>query len=101
MNTNAQSAFAIRRKKQMAAICRQCGKTIDGEEMAFCPYCGAKLETPAEVPSAPADREAEKWIQKAKNVPSYPERRKILLKGLEACREIDCGDPVPARIGTV
>ena len=69
----------------MAAICRQCGKTIDGEGMAFCPYCGAKLEAPAEVPSVPADREAEKWIQKAKNVPSYPERRKILLKGLEAC----------------
>ena len=69
----------------MAAICRQCGKMIDGEGMAFCPYCGEKLEVPAEVPSAPADREAEKWIQKAKNVPSYPERRKILLKGLEAC----------------
>ena len=67
----------------MDRICEQCGKAIEGEGMAFCPYCGAKLaeETVPEV----RNEEAEKWIRKALAVNSYPERRKILLKGLEAC----------------
>ena len=29
--------------------------------------------------------EAEKWIRKARAINSYPEKKKILLKGLEAC----------------
>ena len=62
-------------------ICSRCGKTIEGEGVAFCPYCGAKLET---VPDA-RNEEAEKWISKALATTSYPERKKILLKGLEAC----------------
>ena len=67
----------------MSMICSQCGKTIEGEGMAFCPYCGAKL-TGAAVPES-RDEEAEKWICKALSVNSYPERKKILTKGLEAC----------------
>lgn len=64
-------------------LCKQCGKTFDGENIAFCPYCGAKL--PAERISEIRDPEAEKWIGKALASKSYPERKKILLKGLEAC----------------
>ena len=67
----------------MNRTCSQCGKKIEGEGMAFCPYCGAKLA------AAPApevrNAEAEKWVQKALAMSSYPERKKILLKGLEAC----------------
>ena len=73
----------------MSMKCAQCGKTIEGEEMAFCPYCGTKLETKQE---EPRNEEAEKWIRKAKAVASYPERKKILEKGLKACpgsREIE------------
>ena len=67
----------------MNRTCSQCGKTIEGEGMAFCPYCGAKLT--AEPVSEIRNAEAEKWVQKALAVKSYPERKKILLKGLEAC----------------
>ena len=67
----------------MSMLCRQCGKTIDGEGIAFCPYCGAKLA--AEPAAEIRNEEAEKWVRKALNVTSYPERREILLKGLEAC----------------
>ena len=67
----------------MAAICKQCGKTVEGEGVAFCPYCGAKLAA-ATIPEA-RDEEAEKWIRKALSENSYPERKKILTKGLEAC----------------
>ena len=67
----------------MNRICNQCGKTIEGEGIAFCPFCGTKLESAQ--PSAPRNEEAEKWINKALSVPSYPDRKKILLKGLEAC----------------
>lgn len=67
----------------MSMICNQCGKTIEVEGVAFCPYCGAKLKT--ETASEPRNEEAEKWVRKAQAVASYPERKKILLKGLEAC----------------
>ena len=67
----------------MNRTCSQCGKTIEGEGMAFCPYCGAKLA--AEPVSEIRDAEAEKWVQKALAVKSYPDRKKILQKGLEAC----------------
>jgi len=75
----------------MNRICGQCGKTVEGEGVAFCPYCGAKLPETVEK-AEPVNAEAEKWIQKALAVTSYPERKKILLKGLEACpgnREIE------------
>ena len=68
----------------MSILCKQCGKTIEGEGMAFCPYCGTKLarmEQTAEI----RDEQAEMWIRKASAVRSYPDRKKILLKGLEAC----------------
>lgn len=67
----------------MSMICNQCGKTIEVEGVAFCPYCGAKLQ--AETAAEPRNEEAEKWVRKAQKVTSYPERKKILLKGLEAC----------------
>ncbi len=66
----------------MSLTCTQCGKTVDGEGISFCPYCGAKLET---ADAGPRDGEAQKWIRKAMAVSSYPERKKILTKGLEAC----------------
>ena len=66
----------------MSIHCGQCGKTIAGENMAFCPYCGAKLEI--RNTTEPGNEEAEKWIRKASAVTSYPERKKILRKGLEA-----------------
>ena len=68
----------------MSITCIQCGKQIDGEGMAFCPYCGAKLPE-AENPAEPHDEEAEKWIRKALAVTSFPERKRILLQGLNAC----------------
>ena len=67
----------------MSMICRQCGKTIENEEAAFCPYCGTKLA--AEKAPETVNEEAEKWIRKARAINSYPEKKKILLKGLEAC----------------
>ena len=87
----------------MGIICRQCGKMIEGERLAFCPYCGAKLA--AETPAVPRNEEAEKWIKKAEAVTSYPEKKKILQKGLEACpdsREIAwemlfVGEPGPKK----
>ena len=69
----------------MNKSCSSCGKQIGGEGIAFCPYCGAKL-TDGTVPET-RDTEAEKWITKALSAASYPERKKILLKGLEACHD--------------
>ena len=66
----------------MNMVCSQCGKKADGEGMAFCPYCGAKL---AEKAAQSRNPEADQWIQKALGIASYPERKKILLQGLEAC----------------
>ena len=67
----------------MSVICNQCGKMIEGEGIVFCPYCGAKVQ--AETTSEFRNEEADKWVRKAQAVTSYPERKKILLKGLEAC----------------
>ena len=66
----------------MSIICRQCGRTIETEGVAFCPYCGTKLEAVATVTETP---EEEKWLRKAAQVKSYPERREILLKGRKEC----------------
>ena len=66
----------------MNMTCNQCGKYIEGDGIAFCPYCGAKL-TAGE--NGPRNEEAEKWIRKALGVNSYPERKKILQEGLKAC----------------
>ena len=66
----------------MSIICRQCGRTIETEGVAFCPYCGTKLEAATHVTQTPED---EKWLRKAALVKSYPERREILLKGRKEC----------------
>jgi len=68
----------------MSMTCIQCGKKIDGEGMAFCPYCGAKLPE-AVNPEEPRNEEADKWIRKALAVTSFPDRKKILNQGLNAC----------------
>ena len=67
----------------MNRICGQCGKMITGEDAVFCPYCGAKLT--AEPVAEIRNEEAEKWVRKALATTSYPDRKKILQKGLEAC----------------
>ena len=75
----------------MNMICNQCGKKAEGEGIVLFTYCGERLISAAET-AAPRNEEAEKWISKAMNVHSYPERKKILQKGLEACpgsREIE------------
>ena len=68
----------------MNMTCMQCGKQINGEGMAFCPYCGAKLPEVTN-PAETVNEEAEKWVRKAMAVTSFPERKKILLQGLNAC----------------
>ena len=68
----------------MNITCMQCGKQIEGEGMAFCPYCGAKIPEKAN-PEGPVNEEAEKWIRKAMAVTSFPDRKKILLQALNAC----------------
>ena len=84
--------------------CIKCGKEITGEGIAFCPYCGAKLET---AEKKLVSKEAEEWVQKALKVTSLPERKKILEQAKTACpdsTEIDwellfigTPDPKPAR----
>ena len=71
----------------MNRSCGSCGKQIEGEGAAFCPYCGAKL-TDGSIPEA-RNPEAEKWVGKALAAASYPERKKILEKGLEALKTKD------------
>lgn len=64
-------------------ICEKCGKTIEVEGVAFCPYCGSKLA----VNNPPEERNeaAERWIREAQTTTSYPKRKEILLKGQQAC----------------
>ena len=64
-------------------ICEKCGKTIEVEGVAFCPYCGSKLA----VNNPPEERNeaAERWIREAQATTSYPKRKEILLKGQQAC----------------
>ena len=84
-------------------ICEKCGKTIEVEGVAFCPYCGSKLA----VNNPPEERNeaAERWIRETQATTSYPKRKEILLKGQQACpdsREIAwellfIGEPEPKR----
>ena len=86
-------------------ICEKCGKTIEVEGVAFCPYCGSKLA----VNNPPEERNeaAERWIREAQATTSYPKRKEILLKGQQACPDsreiawellfIGTPDPKPAR----
>ena len=70
----------------MNAVCTRCGKKVEGEGLAFCPYCGEKLPAAEkEIKPAVRNEEAEKWVQKALGRTSFPERKKILLQGLAAC----------------
>ena len=62
--------------------CIKCGKEITGEGVAFCPYCGAKLEAGEK---RPVSVETEEWIRKAMKVTSLPERKKILDQTKAAC----------------
>ena len=69
----------------MSIICENCRKSIEGEGMAFCPYCGEKLPVKITTGTESRNEEAEKCIRKAMSIHSYPERKKILLEGLKAC----------------
>ena len=69
----------------MNRTCNHCGRIIEGEGMAFCPYCGEKLAEQHQAPEEALSEAEEKWIRKAMAVASYPERKKILQKGLEEC----------------
>lgn len=76
----------------MSIICAKCGKTIEGEGMLFCPYCGERLAAREAAEPESRSGEAQQWIRKVRAVSSYPERKKILQKALEACpgdREIE------------
>ena len=74
----------------MSTTCIKCGKTIIEKDAAFCPYCGEKMSIIKN--SETQNEEAAQWVRKALSVTNYFERKKILLKGLEACpdsREIE------------
>ena len=65
----------------MNAVCTRCGKKVDGEGLAFCPYCGEKLPAAEkEIKPAVRNEEAEKWVQKALGRTSFPERKKKRVK---------------------
>ena len=68
----------------MSQVCSRCGKKTDDEGFSFCPYCGGRLSVPANAPAV-HDRNAEKWLRKARAETAYPKRKKILQKGLEEC----------------
>jgi len=59
--------------------CAKCGKTIEGDQMLFCPWCGAKLRDEG------PDGEVAGWIRKALASSSIPERKKILEAASVAC----------------
>lgn len=62
-------------------VCSHCGKTIEGEGLSFCPYCGTRLARETEK----RNEEAEKWIEKALGVTSLPKRKEILAEAVRAC----------------
>ena len=61
----------------MSIICAQCGRTIETEGVAFCPYCGEKLPAAGRNNAAAGSREAEEWVWKALAVSGIPARKKI------------------------
>ena len=67
----------------MSIICSHCGKTVEGEGLSFCPYCGFRMEAPGA--AAGVDSEAAAWIAKAMEVSSIPKRKEILEQALKAC----------------
>ena len=69
----------------MSIICANCRKSIEGKGVLFCPYCGEKLPAKMTTVKESRNEEAEKWIRKALDVHSYPERKKILQQGLDVC----------------
>ncbi len=87
----------------MRTVCNHCGKTIEGEAISFCPYCGKKLLPGKE---KTVSKEAEEWIRKAMKTTSLPERKKILEQARKACPDdpgiewellfIGTPDPKPA-----
>ena len=84
-------------------ICNKCGKEIQGEEIAFCPYCGTRLKM-AEKPQI--SKTAEEWVDRAMKTTSLPERKKILEEAQRVCPDdpaiewellfIGTPDPKPA-----
>ncbi len=66
----------------MRTVCIHCGKTIEGEAISFCPYCGTR-SLPREEKTV--SKEAEEWLRKAMKATSLPERKKILEQARKAC----------------
>ena len=64
--------------------CTQCGREVTGNDVSFCPYCGARLERPEKTEMA-RDPRAEEWVRKALAVSSLPDRKKILEKAKADC----------------
>lgn len=62
----------------MEIICARCGKTVQGDGIAFCPYCGRQLEQQA-ARQAEQDRpEVLEWIEKAQKQGTIRDREKML-----------------------
>ena len=61
----------------MKAVCEKCGRTAEGEGIAFCQYCGGKLKA-ADIPGNPQNPEAAQWIERALREQTLPKRKAVL-----------------------
>ena len=58
----------------MSRICDKCGKTIEGDGVSFCPYCGGKL---AEIREIPEDIPA--YLQEYMDLSAERYKKRVLL----------------------
>ena len=68
----------------MNTICRHCRKTVTGEGLSFCPYCGMRLERAGNA-ERETDEKTAAWIRKAMAATSMPKRKEILEEARKAC----------------
>lgn len=66
----------------MSLRCPRCGKEIPGEGMAFCPYCGTRIDSAAE-DQRETDPRVKERIRKALAETGLPKRKRILEKAKE------------------
>lgn len=63
----------------MAVTCSACRKTVEGEGVAFCPYCGARLS----VPSAPEiGAEEQKLLNEVRSQDDPVKKHRLIEEGL-------------------
>ncbi len=62
--------------------CIRCGKPLEIEEAAFCPFCGAPVPRETE---AAGGREALEWAGKMKAAGTIPQKEQILREARAAC----------------